>query len=511
MQTDRERPGLLRISLILLCTGLTMALIVLAVRIAEVAFGSLAVRASNNGSVIVTPTPQPTVPTLPPTVTSTPTDTPTPTATPTQTPTWTPTPTRTSTPTTTPSPTPTPTMLPLRRPTAVPIGILPTQGISETYAIPTSVPRYPISEEALTVVLLGSDRRPEWEHWNTDAIQYAVIYPRVPSVALLSIPRDLYVYIPQFRLGRINVADMYGELYGFDGGGFGLLNQTLLYNLGITADYYAMVDFQGLKDIVDIVGGIDVPVHCRIEDYWPYPNEAGEYDWLVLEPGLHHMDGRLALWYSRTRKTTSVFDREQRQQQVLEAIWRRAKDGGLLGMVPKLYDQYGRLVTTDLGIGEMLTLAVVALQIEPSQVALYNIGRAHTVPHVTIHGGGVYLPRWDQIGPLIDRAMLPPSPSRAALASVQVEIWNGANRAHWDLLAADRLYQFGFTPVLGQTDGQVYPHTLIQVFGDHAKGTGVSLVQEIFRVGDAQIAYQGARDDAVKLRLILGEDYQTCR
>ncbi len=510
MPSDRERPNIVRIALILLCTTLTIVLIVFLVRITELAFASPAIR-SANGPRIITPTWLPTTPTLTPSPTASPTQTPPPTATPTATATWTPAPTNTATPTATPSPTLTPTSLPVRRPTAVPIGVLPTQSISETYAIPTPVPRYPISEEALTIVLLGSDRRPDWEHWNTDAIQYAIIYPKVPSVTLLSIPRDLYVYIPQFHLSRINVADMYGERYGFDGGGFGLLNQTLLYNLGITADFYAMVDFQGLKDIVDTVGGIEVPVHCRIEDYWPYPNDEGEYDWLVLEPGIRHMDGRLALWYSRTRKTTSVFDREQRQQQVLEAIWRKAREGGLLSMVPKLYDQYGKLVQTDLGIGEILTLGMIAAQIEPSQVSLYNIGRAHVEPYVTIHGGGVYLPQWETLGPLIDRAMLPPSPSRAALASIKVEIWNRSPGSDWDLLAADRLYSYGFSPVLGETDGQVYPQTLIQVFGEHAKGTGVTTVQEIFGVDDAHVTYGSTAGDDVKLRLILGQDYHPCR
>jgi polyisoprenyl-teichoic acid--peptidoglycan teichoic acid transferase len=507
MQSDRERPGCLTIALIMLCSVLMVVLIGLIVRIAEIALGSPVVLARNGGLRVVTPTPLPTDSALRPTFTSTPTEIPISTTTSTQTPN--PMPTPSATPSLSPSPTP--TLLPPRRPTAVPIGVLPTRTISETYAIPTAVPRYPIPEEALTIVLLGSDRRPDWEHWNTDAIQYAIIYPKVPSVTLLSIPRDLYVYIPQFKLGRINLADMYGELYGFDGGGSGLLNQTLLYNLGITADYYAMVDFQGLKDIVDILGGIDVPVHCRIEDYWPYPNEAGGYDWLVLEPGIHTMDGRLALWYSRTRKTTSVFDREHRQQQVLEAIWRKAKEGGLLTAVPKLYDQYGKLVQTDLGIGEILTLGIAAAQVEPSQISFYSIDRTHTEPFVTIYGGGVYLPKWEAIGPLIDRAMLPPSPSRAALASVKIEVWNGSNYAEWDLLAADRLYQYGFTPVLGQTDGQSYPHTLIQVLGEHAKGTGIATVQEIFGVGDDRVTYLGAAENDTKLRLILGEDYQTCR
>ena len=507
------RPGRanpLTVLLALLCTFLTIVLVVLVVRIGELAFGMAVVEARGSAR-IVTPTPLPTAPSLTPTETSAPTETPTPTATPTQTPTWTPVPTRTPTPTPTPYPTLTPTLLPVLRPTAVDVGILPTQPVSATYPIPTAVPRYPISEEALTVVLLGNDQRPDWEHWNTDAIQYAVIYPKIPSVALISIPRDLYVYIPQFYMSRVNVAHMYGEVNNFDGGGFGLLNQTLLYNLGITADYYAMVNFEGLKGIVDTLGGIDVPVHCHLEDYWPYPDENGEFHRIALEPGIQNMNGELALWYSRTRKTTSVFNREERQQQVLEAIWRKAREGGLLQAVPSLYNQYGDMVKTDLGLNRILSLALLAAQIEPSQVTMYNIGQTEVVPYVTIYGGNVYLPKWEEIAPLIDRAMLPPSPSRAALTSVEVEIWNRSGHDQWELLAADSLYQNGFTPILGTTDEQGYAQTTIQVFGDHAKGTGVTAVEEIFGVDEAQVSYLGVANGDIRIRLILGADYQPCR
>ncbi|MBN1247998.1 MAG: LCP family protein, partial [Anaerolineae bacterium] len=360
------------------------------------------------------------------------------------------------------------------------------------------------------IALLGSDQRPDWEHWNTDAIQYLVVYPKLRSVSLLSIPRDLYVYIPNLKMSRINVADMYGEQYGFDGGGFGLLNQTLLYNLGITADYYVKVNFQGLKGIVDALGGIDVPVHCHLEDWWPYPNEDGTYNRMVLEPGVHHMDGRLALWYSRTRKTTSVFDREERQQQVLEAIWMKARRDGFLDIIPTLYEQYGTLVETNLGWGNILSLGVLATQMELSQVTLYNLGPREVTPYVTLQGGNVFLPNWEAMAPLIERALLPPAASRAALADVKVEVWNGTTHDQWDLLAADRLYRYGYTPVLGTGNGERVVATQIQVFGDHAKGTGLATVQEIFGVPDSAVTYVGATNSDVRLRILLGDNYQVC-
>lgn len=400
--------------------------------------------------------------------------------------------------------------LPSARPTAMPVDLEATPVLSSSYPIPTPVPRLIIPEQAITIILLGSDRRPDWQHWNTDAIQYVIIYPETSSATVVSIPRDLYVYLPGLGMRRINTADMYGELYGFDGGGFGYLNQTLLYNLGITADYYAKVNFQGLKALVDALGGIDMPVHCRLEDYWPYPDEQGEYHKIALDPGIHHMDGKLALWYARSRKTTSVFDREARQQQVLEAMWWKAREEGVLNMLPALYQQYGDLVETNLGWGTMLKLGILAARLEPSRVRMVNIGREQVIPYVTDFGGYVFLPVWEEIDPILERALLPPAPSRLQRGFVRIEIVNGSSHPQWELLAADRLWDLGFTPVVGGSDGQRYEYTMIQVLADYAKGTGLSAVQEAFGLDESRVVYVGDDGSGFKLRLILGQDYQPC-
>ncbi len=447
-----------------------------------------------------TDAPSKTPTTLPPTWTPTATATPWPT--PTQVP---PTPTATFT------PSPIPTALPLRRPTAAPIRITVTPHPSATLLIPTAVPRLHISENAVTVVLLGSDQRPDWNDWHTDVIQYVIVYPDVPSVAILSIPRDLYVYVPDFWMTRINFADMYGESYNYEGGGLGLLNQTLLYNLGITADYYVKVNFDGLIGLVNVLDGIDMPVHCQLEDYWPYPNEAGEYPWLVLSPGIHHLDGERALWYSRSRKTTSVFSRERRQQQVLEAMWRQAKNANMLAAAPELYAQWKQLFETDLGLGNILSLAVTAAQLDPVNVNRYNIGYRQVRSYVTPYGGNVFLPVWEEIEPVLQQLLAPPAASRAAQSAIPVEVWNGTGYATWDQLAADRLRHAGYAPILGNSDGNLYPQTQIIFFGSTTKGSGLSYLQTLFDVPPANVSVQEDPAQSVKLRLILGQDYQTCR
>ncbi len=452
--------------------------------------------------------------TAPPTWTPSPTLTPSPTWTslPTRTPTTTPSPPPTATPTETPTPQPLPPTVPAApwRPTLAPIVVTVTPHPSSTLEIPPPVPRLPLREDAITVLLLGSDQRPDWNDWHTDAIQYVIIYPDVPSVTMVSIPRDLYVYIPNFWMSRINFADMYGEVHGVEGGGFGLLNQTLLYNLGITADYYVKVDFQGLIGLVNALGGVDVPVHCRLEDYWPYPTDEGEYLWKVMQPGVHHMDGREALWYSRSRKTTSVFSRDARQQQILEAMWRKGREANLLEMAPTLYEQWNYLFETDMGVANVLSLALVGMRLQAADVNRYSIGWSHITPHVTPYGGNVFLPEWERIEPLLQRALAKPSSSRAAQSLVPVEVWNGTPHQDWDLLVADKLAHHGYLPLIGQPDRRDYARTQIIFYGSTTKGSGLSYLQGLFGVSEADTLYQEDPGRDPKLRLIIGADYNTC-
>lgn len=399
----------------------------------------------------------------------------------------------------------------LSRPRPTPVSVEPVRHPSSTLAIPTPVSPITIPDKALTILLLGSDQRPDWEDWHTDAIQYVVVYPEVPAVAMLSIPRDLYVYIPGFWRSRINFADMYGETNDYEGGGLGLLNQTLLFNLGITADYYIKVNFDGLIGLVDMLDGIDVPVYCRLEDYWPYPDERGVYPRFTLEPGIHHLDGESALWYARSRKTTSVFSRERRQQQVLEAMWRKAKQINILKTAPTAWQQTRHLYKTDLGLRQMLSLGATAMHLAPSNIRQYNIGREQVVPHVTPYGGNVFLPVWEEIEPIIHNVLAQPAANRAGHAPTQVEIWNGTKNAEWGLLVAERLARYGYLPIIGTPDHHDYEQTQLLYFGNTTKGSGLVGLQEHFDVSADCVIHREDPHKAIKLRLIIGEDYEMCQ
>ena len=379
-----------------------------------------------------------------------------------------------------------------------------------TTPIPTPVPIITPQPESINIVVLGSDQRPDWNDWHTDAVHVVSIQPLLPSVTVLSIPRDLYIYIPGFRMHRINFADMYGEIYHYEGGGPALMQQTLLYNLGISVDHYVRTDFDGFIGIVDAMGGVDIPVHCNLQDYWPYPDDQGNYYTMTLEPGLHHFDGETALWYARSRMTTSVFDREERQQQVLQALWGRSRSLDMLTHVPDLWNQYREMVITDMSLEDMIMLADVALRLDPQNVRFYNIGYQQVTPWVTPTGGYVFLPNWEEMGPLVEEAMSPMPEGRLWRTADTIEVWNGTWHEGWDALVADRLNRVGFATVTGTADHRTYPNTQIIDFSTTGKGNDTTYLQNMFNVWGDNVISMPDPNATASYRIIVGADYQPC-
>jgi LCP family protein required for cell wall assembly len=423
-------------------------------------------------------------------------------------PTWAPSPS--PSPTSAPTPSPTPSSVALVVPDPFPIPGPNAFVPSTTLPIPTPVMPVPVAADAINIVVLGSDQRPDWSEWHTDVVQVVSVQRDRGAVSIISVPRDMYLYIPGFWMSRINCADFYGEAHDYEGGGPALVRDTLLYNLGVRQDHYVRTNFDGLIDIVDTMGGVDIPVHCRLSDYWPYPDENGEYPILTVEPGVHHMDGETALWYARSRKTTSVFSRERRQQQVLQALWHKARDAGMLTRVPALWKQARDVVQTDLTLADVLDLARIALTLEDENVRFYNIGADAVAPWTTPYGGAVFLPRWEGIESIVAEAMAPIPEARLGRTYMPVEVWNGTSNQDWDMLAMDRLLRAGFPAVVGEPDRRDYAQTQLIVFSTCIKGTGAGYLQQEFHISDDQVIHEPDESSTFGFRLIVGADYQTC-
>lgn len=267
----------------------------------------------------------------------------------------------------------------------------------------------------LTVLLMGVDTRDKEKEGaaRSDVMTLVTIDPISHTAALLSIPRDLYVPIPQIDIdSRINTAYFYGDYYDLPGGGPALAQETLEYNFGIPVQRYAVIDFAGFKQIVDAVGGVDVDVPREIVDY-EYPTEDYGIETLIIPAGRTHMDGDLALKYVRTRHADSDFGRLQRQQQVILAIRDKALSIGNLGAVPETLNAVGHSLRTDLTLPEILTLAKKWADIPRENIRQYRVDETMVTPWVTPQGGQVLLPVRDAIAPVVAQFLGQVAPAAA--------------------------------------------------------------------------------------------------
>jgi LCP family protein required for cell wall assembly len=235
----------------------------------------------------------------------------------------------------------------------------------------------------------------------TDMLTLVTIDPISKTAAMLSIPRDLYVPLPGYdEQQRINTAYFWGELNDLPGGGPGFAEQTVTYNFGVPIQRYAVIDFEGFKQIVDAVGGVDIDVSQEIVDYeYPTPDYGTEV--LHIPAGRVHMDGDLALKYVRTRHGDSDFGRLQRQQQVMLAIRDKAVSIGSLNRVPEVLNAVSDSLQTDLTLPEILSLAKKWSQIPRENIHSYRIDETMIQPYFTPQGAQVLLPDRDKIAEVV--------------------------------------------------------------------------------------------------------------
>lgn len=442
----------------------------------------------------------------------------------TDTPTWTPSPTRTPTPTETPTPSATSKPpLPGLRPT---VTLAPTEVISGTEFLgapvgaPTPVPVLDLPPNTINVALLGSDKRPGSSGWRTDVIIVASINPDLPSVNLFSIPRDTWVYIPNWRYTRINLADAHGEANNFPGGGPGLVAETLLYNFGIPVQYYARVDFDGFKKLIDSTGGVDIVADCPLFDIFPdnppdvsdigFTEITGTID--IPTAGIYHLDGKHALWYARSRRTTSDFDRSRRQQRVLRALWNQIQAQGIIGQLPNLWGELLNTVQTDLNLNDVLYLAGLGTQIDRSRIKNSFLDGANAHRFVSAEGASVFYFNYEEISQTLKSAFEPQNLNRAGQPPAVVEVLNGTANPNWDAVAADRLTWAGYGVArYGPADRSDYATTQIIDLRATPKGSRLAELGRLFRVAGPNLISQPDPAADVEYRIILGADWDPCQ
>ena len=181
--------------------------------------------------------------------------------------------------------------------------------------------------EPLTFLFLGVDSEGNGLNanaaFNGDTLMLMSFNPKTLSSVLLSIPRDTYVPIAcnNNKYAKINSSAAYGT---------GCVISTINQFLDINIDYYVKINFKGVVDLVEAVGGVEVDVEAPTYMANAYGGKVCEQNsdrqWgdklVCMNPGLQVLDGEQALAYARCRHMYigSDLDRVRHQQQVVEAL-----------------------------------------------------------------------------------------------------------------------------------------------------------------------------------------------
>lgn len=298
----------------------------------------------------------------------------------------------------TPTPTPfqplppTPVYIPTYLPTAAPT-IQATQEPAPYLANDPQLPvgALPLPPDQMNILLLGSDARPYSRLFRTDTIILLTLNPSQGTVSLTSFPRDLYLMIPGWGMDRINTA--------WARGGFSKLAATFEHNFGVRPEHYVLINFSSFKQVIDSLGGLEVNVGQTLSDY-----KNGRY--ITIKKGATQMDADMILWYVRSRKTSNDFARNQRQQEVILALFNKLLSLGALRRAPEFYQIYKDNVTTDLRLTDLLPLLPLAATLsDTSRIRNYYVGPQHVYDWITPGGGMVLVPRGDGVRKVIRRAL----------------------------------------------------------------------------------------------------------
>ena len=374
-------------------------------------------------------------------------------------------------------------------------------------------PPSPMGPGVFHVMLLGTDRRPPAEGWRTDTMILVSIDPEERIVSMVSIPRDLYVDIPGHGKTRINMADNFGEAEQYPGGGPALLRRMLEENVGLTFDRYIRIDFQGFAEMIDLLGGIDVDVSCPTELRVPNMKSPGEYLlWRSLPASMQHMDGELALMYSRCRADTPVFDRDRRQREVLLAIRNRGLELGLPRLLPKLFqmlDTMKQHVQTDLEPVEIVALAQLMMAMSPYHINQGVIDLSVAPQWPTADGAWVMRPDRRLVKELMSGRMEPAPWEEQTLAAegVPIAVDNGTTVEGFASQIAERLRSRGYHVMeVSKADRLDYGETIIVSY--MGASSTLERLRQYLGVGEENVRYEPDWMSNVAIMVIVGRDAQ---
>jgi LCP family protein required for cell wall assembly len=253
--------------------------------------------------------------------------------------------------------------------------------------VPTATPK-PLcgGPPAMTVLALGIDGD-DYVYGLSDVIRIVRIDFITPKVTVLSIPRDLWVEIPEIEEhygithGKLNQAYFYGTpgmgYYDGPGAGAGLLARTLDLNFGLPVDHYGAVNMLTFVKIVDAVGGIDIYLPTDV-DGTPIDDKTEDMGYFYA--GQQHFTGDEALRFSRIRKRYNGFARMSNQNMVICALKDKIVSPTVLPRIPQIINAFQDSVLTDLSPEQLAQMACLVPKLDSENIVFASISEDLLTP-----------------------------------------------------------------------------------------------------------------------------------
>lgn len=238
-----------------------------------------------------------------------------------------------------------------------------------------------------TIVFLGIDYAPHKSFvGRSDTIVLIHFNTVRPYVGLLSIPRDLWVSIPGYGENRINTAHFFAESQQSGSGPVSTI-ETIAENFGVKPDYYLRIRFDGVKQIVNAMGGVTIKLDKPLGGY---------------QPGVHYLSGEKALGFARRRQGADDFFRMEQGQILIRSIMMELLKPSKWIRIPTVLKNVSQVVESNIPIWQVPRLGFLILRIGIQNIDSHIIDRTMTTPYTTEQGASVLLPKWEQINPLIE-------------------------------------------------------------------------------------------------------------
>lgn len=234
------------------------------------------------------------------------------------------------------------------------------------------------NQDRINFLLLGKGGEGHQSGELTDIIMVASFIHAENRLKLISIPRDLYVKMPEKNyFTRINAIEAKKDLEGKSG--IAYLQNTIKQITGIDIDYYASFDFSDFKDLIDKLGGIDLFFEEPVSDSSFPSDEFGDHEYLYIPSGESHVNGSMALKIVRSRHSYwGDFDRIERQQKVITAIWEKVNEpcAGRINNFMKYFNIWNYIrknIETDIGTMETLKLFEIFKASQNLEISTFTI------------------------------------------------------------------------------------------------------------------------------------------